>query len=144
MSPSIYHAAIAINIGGELIKQKEFRAYYELTFTIDGDDHQPDISVYKRKKLYFTGGEDIPKTEETPLLAIEIISPSQTMNDLIKKADFYLESGIQSVWIVHPQMHGIVVKTKTGDRYYYDGILEDTTGVKVDLGVIFEDQEKKE
>ncbi len=139
MSPSIYHSVIAANIIGEIIPQKEFRVHSELTITIDGDDHQPDISVYKRKKINFVGEEDQVKTEELPLIAIEVISPSQTMNDLIKKAKFYLESGIQSVWIVHPQMHGIVVKTKIETKHFYDGILEDITGVKVNLGIIFED-----
>lgn len=142
MSPSIYHSAIVINIGGELVKQKEFRAHSELTITIDGDDHQPDISVYKRKKLNFISEEDQVRTEEMPLVAIEIVSPNQTMNDLIKKTNFYLQSGIQSVWIVHPQTHSITVRTKDSAEIYHKGILKDVTGVRVDLGIIFEDQEK--
>ncbi|MCI5158857.1 MAG: Uma2 family endonuclease [Candidatus Electrothrix sp. AUS1_2] len=113
MSPSLYHSAIAVNISGELVKQKEFRAHFELTVVIDGVDYQPDISVYKRKKLHYISEQDEPKTAELPLLAIEIVSPSQTMNELIRKADFYVESGIQSVWIVHPQTHSITVKRNT-------------------------------
>jgi Uma2 family endonuclease len=139
MSPSLYHSAIAINIGGELVKQKEFRAHSELTVIIEGVDYQPDISVYKRKKLHYISEQDEPKTEELPLLAIEIVSPSQTMNELIRKADFYVESGIQSVWIVHPQTHSITVKTQIETNIYHEGMLEDITGIKVDLAVIFED-----
>ncbi|MCI5130316.1 MAG: Uma2 family endonuclease [Candidatus Electrothrix sp. EH2] len=139
MSPSLYHSAIAINIGGELVKQKEFRAHSELTVVIDGTDYQPDISVYKRKKLHYISELDEPKTEELPLLAIKIVSPSQTMNELIKKADFYVGSGIQSVWIVHPQTHSITAKTQSETNIYHEGILEDITGINVDLAVIFED-----
>ncbi|MDM8549890.1 Uma2 family endonuclease [Desulfobacterales bacterium HSG2] len=139
MSPSIYRSAIVINIGGELVKQKEFRAHSELTIVIDGEDHQPDISIYKRKKFNYIGEEDRAKTEEMPLTAIEIVSPSQTMNDLIKKTNLYLQSAIQSVWIVHPQTHSITVRTRDGAKIYHEGILEDVTGVRVDLGVIFED-----
>ncbi len=142
MSPSVYHSAIAVNIGGELVRQKKFRAHSELTVVIDGDDHQPDISVFKRKKLNYISEEDRVKTEEIPLTAIEIVSPSQTMNDLIKKANIYLQSGIQSVWIVHPQTHSITVKTKNSAEIYHEGILEDVAGVRVDLGVVFEDHEK--
>ncbi len=142
MSPSIYHSAIAANIVGELVSQKEFRVHSELTIVVDGDDHQPDISVYKRKKLNYISEEDRVKTEEMPLTAIEIVSPGQTMNDLIKKADIYSESGIRSVWIVHPQTHSITLRTKNGAEIYHEGILKDVSGVKVDLGVVFEDFEK--
>jgi Uma2 family endonuclease len=143
MSPSVYHSAIAVNIAGELVSQKEFRAHSELTIVIDGEDHQPDISVYKRKKLNYISEEDRVKTEELPLTAIEIVSPSQTMNDLIKKADIYLRAGIQSVWIVHPQTHSITVKTKHNAEIYHEGILKDDSGVRADLGAVFEDHEKQ-
>ncbi len=139
MSPSIYHSAIAINIAGELVRQKEFRAHSELTIVIDGDEHQPDISVYKRKKLDYISEEDQVRMEELPLTAIEIVSPSQTMNDLIRKANLYLQSAIQSVWIVHPQTHSITVKTKNATRIYHEGVLEDPAGIRADLVVIFED-----
>ena len=141
MSPSVYHSAISVNIVGELVSQKEFRAHSELTIVVDGDDHQPDISVYKRKKLNYISEEDRVKTEDIPLTAIEIVSPSQTMNDLIKKANIYLGSGIRSVWIVHPQTHSITVKTKNSAEIYHEGVLKDTSGVRVDLGVVFEDHE---
>ncbi|XOF34406.1 MAG: Uma2 family endonuclease [Candidatus Electrothrix sp. YB6] len=139
ISYSLYHSAIAVNISGELVKQKEFRAHSELTTVIDGVDYQPDISVYKRKKLHYISEQDETKTQELPLLAIEIVSPSQTMNELIKKADFYVQSGIHSVWIVHPQTHSITVKTQSETSIYHEGLLEDITGIKADLAVIFED-----
>jgi len=139
MSPSLYHSAIAVNIVGEIVKQKEFRAHSELTVVIDGTDYQPDISVYKRKELHYISEQDEVKTEELPLLAIEIVSTSQTMNDLIKKADFYVAAGIRSAWIVHPQTHTITVKTQGGAKIYHQGILDDSTGIKVDLGIVFED-----
>lgn len=142
MSPSVYHSAIAVNIIGELVSQKEFRAHSELTIVVDGVDHQPDLSVFKRKKLNYISEEDRGKTEDIPLTAIEIVSPSQTMNDLIKKADIYLASGIQSVWIVHPQTHSVTVKTQNGAEIYHKGLLEDDSGVKIDLGVVFEDDEQ--
>ncbi|MCI5137232.1 MAG: Uma2 family endonuclease [Candidatus Electrothrix sp. AR1] len=139
ISSSLYHSAIAINIGGELVKQKEFRAHFELTVVIEGANYQPDISVYKRKKLNFISEQDKPKTEELPLLAVEIVSPSQTMNELIKKAEFYVGSGVSSVWIVHPQTHSITVKSQVETKIYHEGILEDMTGIRADLGVVFED-----
>ncbi len=120
-------------------RQSEFRVHCELTLTIDNNDYQPDVSVYKKKKFDYIGEEDTTKTEEMPLLAIEVVLPSQTMEGLIRKANFYLESGIQSVWIVHSPTHAVIVKTKSETKHYHEGILEDVTGVKVDMGIIFED-----
>ncbi len=73
------------------------------------------------------------------MLAIEVLSPSQTMDNLYDKAEIYLEADIKSVWLVSPQSHAVIVKTKTETNHYHEGILEDITGVKVDMGIIFED-----
>ncbi len=138
MSPSLYHSSIMGMIVFEIMKDKKFRARPELSILIDGDEHIPDISVYKRKEINYLG-KDIPKTEELPLLSIEILSPSQTMDDLYDKAEIYLKAGIKSVWLVSPQSHAIIVKTKTETNHFHEGILEDITGVRADIGIIFED-----
>ena len=139
MSPSYYHAAINGTIITEANNTAKFRAFSELTLMIDGDDYIPNISVYKRHKLNYHANEDVLKMEEMPLIAIEVLSPSQNMNDLIAKAKLYLQAGIPSVWIVQPFAHTISVFTKNGVKLYHDGVIEDLSGVKVELAAIFED-----
>lgn len=137
MSPSYNHAAIAVNIGTAISNSRKFRAFSELPLVIDGADYIPDISVYTWRKIDIR--RDRKKMEELPLLAVEILSPSQTTEDLIEKADVYLKAGICSVWIVQPFAHTVSVMTKEEIRLFHDGSIEDITGVTVRLSDIFDD-----
>jgi len=137
MSPSYNHAAIAVNIGASISSSRKFRAFSELTLVIDGADYIPDISVYTWRKIDIR--RDRKKMEVLPLLAVEILSPSQATEDLIEKADVYLKAGICSVWIVQPFAHTVSVMTKEGIRLFHDGSIEDITGVTVQLSDIFDD-----
>ncbi len=140
MSPSYYHSAIAMVIGSEIMKARTFRGFSDLTLLIDGNDYTPDISVYSWKHIDFGKGKDIVKMEEMPLLAVEILSPTQNMNELFDKAQIYLQGGIQSVWIVQPFAHTISVVISRDVTLHHDGILTDVTGVMLDLAIVFEDQ----
>ncbi|MDM8535574.1 Uma2 family endonuclease [Desulfobacterales bacterium HSG17] len=139
MSPSYNHAAITMIIGTEINKTRKFRAFSELTLLIDGKEHIPDISVYKWRKIDIT--RDIKKMEELPLMAIEILSPTQAVEDLIGKSEIYLNAGIKSVWIVQPFSHTISICTKDGIKLFHHDEIVDKTGVKANLAIIFDDEE---
>jgi len=49
-----------------------------------------------------------------PDLAVEVRSPSDSMSDLLAKADEYLAAGTSFVWIFDPQSRTVVVKSKDG------------------------------
>lgn len=139
MSPSYSHAAITAMIITEINKERRFRAFSELTLLIDNNEYVPDISVYKWLKIDYLNGDSL-RTEEIPLLVTEVLSPTQKPLELYEKAQkVYLPAGVQSVWIVQPLAHTISVLTQEKIRLYHSGLLEDITGVTVDLQVIFED-----
>jgi Uma2 family endonuclease len=125
----------------EINNSRKFRAFAELTLLIDENDYIPDISIYPWRKVDYLQG-DIIKMAELPLLAVEILSPTQKPIELFEKAqNIYLPSGIRSVWIVQPLAHTVSVLTKEGIRLHHAGRLEDNTGLSVDLGIIFEDND---
>jgi Uma2 family endonuclease len=68
----------------------------------------PDVGFISRERLpKFTGKFiSIP-----PDLAIEIVSPSETADDISEKKNDYLKYGVRLVWIVYP-------KTKHVDIFY--------------------------
>ncbi len=138
MSPSYNHAAIAVNIGTVVNSSRKFRAFSELTLVIDGADYIPDISVYAWRKIDI--GKDFKKMQELPLLVAEILFPSQPTEELTEKAEVYLNAGIRSVWIVQPFAHTVSVLTKEGMQLYHEGVLEDLTGLSVNLASIFDDE----
>jgi Uma2 family endonuclease len=46
--------------------------------------------------------------DRAPDLAIEIVSPSEDMPDLLRKVGEYFESGAQEVWLLFPETQRVV------------------------------------
>ncbi len=67
----------------------------------------PDVSVY-RKQIPTPISEQVAE-EIPPLLAIEIISPGQTMIDMVLKCQAMIASGVQECWIVEPANETVTV-----------------------------------
>ncbi|OAD19425.1 hypothetical protein THIOM_004940 [Candidatus Thiomargarita nelsonii] len=49
---------------------------------------------------------------EMPLLAIEILSPRQGINDILAKFEAYFSFGVKSCWLVIPANESITVYSK--------------------------------
>lgn len=82
---------------------------------------------------------DEVKLTEVPTLVIEILSPTQALDDLVKKADAYFAAGAKSCWIVQPSLETIVVLSR--DRkpeHHSSGVVVDpATGIEVSVDEIF-------
>ena len=52
---------------------------------------------------------DFPFIVGTPLLAVEILSPSDRTSGIQQKVDLYLKSGVQLVWVVDPHFKTVIV-----------------------------------
>jgi Uma2 family endonuclease len=48
-------------------------------------------------------------TEGPPVLAVEVMSPSDTFDGIADRMELYLEHGVTVVWIVNPRFHTITV-----------------------------------
>ncbi len=62
---------------------------------------QPDVSLLSRERINSTGAEDY--VEGAPELAVEIVSPSDSAQDLEVKVEQYLRSGAKQVWVLYPK-----------------------------------------
>jgi Uma2 family endonuclease len=62
---------------------------------------QPDISVLSNERILATGEDDY--FEGAPELAVEVISPSDTADDMGIKVEQYLRFGAKQVWVVYPK-----------------------------------------
>ncbi len=60
----------------------------------------PDVSFATKVQLDSTG--DFDWVEGPPLLAVEIISPSDSASDLAEKVEQYIRAGCRNVWVVDP------------------------------------------
>jgi len=54
-------------------------------------------------------GLDMLKMSDMPLLVVEILSPKQTIDDILSKFKAYFALGIKSCWLVMPAIKSIAV-----------------------------------
>jgi len=132
MPPGGRHGAIALAIGTLLriwVKQGAGgQAGVEAGFILS---HNPDV-VRGPDVYYVSAGrippDGIPETFWTiaPDLAVEVISPSETADDVREKVRDYLAAGTRLVWTVHPRTREVVVYTGDGlaRTYGEDDLIE--------------------
>lgn len=77
----------------------------------------PELAAQRDKSTTLVNG--------TPVLAVEILSPSDTQQEIDEKTELYLASGVQAVWIINPSFETIVVLEpgKTPTSYNRDQTL---------------------
>ncbi len=115
MSPANYqHASLALRIGyflqAYILETDAGTAGIEGGFYPSNDRHTllaPDVAFVSKVRL--PGSEPATFIGFMPDLAVEIMSPSNTVTELRKKAAIYLQNGSRLVWIVKPEQEGVEV-----------------------------------
>jgi Uma2 family endonuclease len=137
--PSKVHAATQTNVIIALaIYNKLYKQLTELSLRLNGDRFVPDIVLYHKDASDWHDNE-IEMTLP-PLLAIEIVSPSQSIDEMKEKADKYFASGVRSVWLILPALAGVMVLHPNEKvRFYSDGeIIDDALGIRIPVDAVFE------
>jgi len=133
--PSFNHSFICAEIIEQTSENKIFKALPELTLDI-GNGLTPDVSIYVRNQIKPNFLRDFPKYPEMPLVAIEVISASQNIQDLLEKAQLLVTNGVKAVWTIEPFSNSIFVTTKDGKEIFHNQEVE-SEGIKVDFWKIF-------
>lgn len=68
---------------------------------------EPDISVLSNERILTTNDDDY--FEGAPELAVEIVSPSDSAQDLQVKVRQYLRFGAKQVWVLYPKTKSMEV-----------------------------------
>jgi len=133
--PSLNHSIICSDLIEQLNENKQLKCLPELTLNI-GNGITPDISVYEREKIKANFWKDITCYSEMPVLAIEVISASHNIQDLLEKSGILVQHGVKAVWTIEPYSRSIFVTTKEGGKIFYNQEVE-SEGIKVDFNKIF-------
>lgn len=117
------HSRIATKLFKLLIaaleRAQSSEAFAEAGYVLSRDPltiRQPDISVLSRQRVQSTGEDEY--IEGAPDLAVEIVSPSDSAEDLQIKVDQYLSAGAKQVWVVYPKAKCVHVFSATGLRVF--------------------------
>ena len=133
MSPSYNHSYLASQIAIHLYDRNKYNIHVELTLDISGTDYIPDIALYEKQPINFF--HDSVKTQNMPILVVEILSPKQAISDITDKFETYFQAGIQSCWLVIPPTQTITVFHDTQHpKSYSTGKMTDSV-VNLDVNV---------
>lgn len=138
--PSKNHAFIQMRISGSLFSRyaSQFTILPEVRIDINDTDYTPDICVYPL--IPFDSRHDAIRMTELPLTAIEILSPTQSVEELVAKFEVYFKAGVRSGWLVQPALQTIFLLTPDNKiAVFHDEPLTDpTTGIDINLGDVFQ------
>lgn len=138
--PSKNHAIVQGNLHFELrgmIKNK-FDILPEVSLQLPNVERVPDLAIFEPQS--FTPGQDEVRLKEIPQTIIEILSPKQSLADLITKAAEYFTAGVGSYWLVLPDLCSIYVFKAPNDYQVFikDQTLADPSiGIELPLSTIF-------
>jgi len=75
----------------------------------NGNKRSPDISFFAKDRLQ--GITELPSgfLEGAPDLAVEVLSPGNTIEEIDEKIAEYFENGARLVWVISPTQHYVLV-----------------------------------
>lgn len=110
------HGQVAMELAGPLhryVKTHNLGNVYaaETGFKLESDPdtvRAPDVAFVSRERVAETGR---PKGfwPGAPDLAVEVVSPGDTVNEVEEKVAEWLEGGARMVWVVSPKLHTVTV-----------------------------------
>ena len=125
-SPSFDHQNITVKLLSHFLNFLNDKPCDILVAPLDvrlkRDEADQNINVVQPDLLVICDKENIEdgKYMGTPLLVIEILSPSTRSKDMLKKLDLYKDSGISEYWVVDPEqklIHIYALKDKDLENF---------------------------
>nr|WP_199324664.1 Uma2 family endonuclease [Phormidium sp. FACHB-1136] len=112
--PQGEHSVLQIRLGTTInqvaLPQKLAHAFTELRCNINGRSLVPDISVFRWERIPKTETGRIANRVDTyPDWVIEILSPDQSANKVIKKIMVCLQAGTQLAWLIDPKDESVLI-----------------------------------
>ena len=94
------------------------------------------------QKIAINWRKDVLRRPDAPIIAIEILSPRQALDDITTKIDtIYFPADVKVAWIIFPTLQTVHVLTPDGKtKAYTEGVIRDpTTGIEISIDDIFVD-----
>jgi Uma2 family endonuclease len=138
--PSKLHSITQSNLIGLFYVNyvNQYRPFSELSLSLTGWDSVPDIALYPKTEIDFN--HDEIQMTEPPLCAIEILSPTQSINELIYKAEKYFQVGVKSCWLVIPLLKNVYVFADRENYQIYrvgEQLIDEKLNIQIPLNEVF-------
>jgi Uma2 family endonuclease len=135
--PGPEHALCQMRLGAQFTRSVAHMTLSELNLELNGQRTVPDLCVYRRED--WDTIRSSTWVTKPPQIAVEIISPSQTIEEMTSKIEGLLAAGVPSVWLLLPFARVITVYQKSAPLISATtGVLTDpATGLSVNVDEVF-------
>ena len=109
---------IALKLRAFLDANSEGKVTVETGFVLRRDPdivRAPDVAVAKASDLPHGELPEEGFVQAPPLLAVEVVSPSDKERDILEKVADYLDFGVERVWAVRAKTQSVVVYYPNGE-----------------------------
>ncbi len=107
------------------------------------EELKPDICLYPRtEKNTKIKKRDIIKMSDMPLLAIEVVSPRQSVDEIIAKFEAYFTLGIKSCWLIIPTLEAVDVYSQFEQHKIFEmndtEVIDENLDIRLPIQKIFD------
>jgi Uma2 family endonuclease len=133
MPPGAKHGIVAITLGA-LLRNWSKRGTGGCVGCETGFILSRDPDTVRGPDVFYVRSDRIPKSgipeafwNSAPDLAVEVVSPSETADEIQEKVGDFLGAGTQRVWVVYPRRREVVIHRPDGSARTVAGsdVLED-------------------
>jgi Uma2 family endonuclease len=126
MSPKTRHSALQFELAERInavARPAEIaRAFPELRTTFGGKSYVPDLSVYRWARVpRDESGNLVDDVRAPPDIAVEVVSPGQSINRLVRRCRWYVANGLEIALVIDPDDHSVLA-------FLADGTMQEWTG----------------
>lgn len=137
---SLNHSLIQARLITRLMNRykNKYNVASELSLELSDWPSVPDLSLYPAQPIDLRN--DVITVTEPPLGVIEIISPSQSLNQLVSKAEDYFAHGVKSCWLVLLPLANIYVFSAPENYQIYratETLLDPVLDISLPLSEVF-------
>jgi Uma2 family endonuclease len=116
-NPTMEHGTISANILillGSHVRQHQLGRIYtaETTFQVGESGRKPDVAFLSKGRIPENARQASPIP---PDLAIEVVSPTDKVYDVLEKVAEYLDAGTPMVWVIEPVLKTVTVYRSRND-----------------------------
>ena len=139
---TLKHGEIQLRLGGYWGNYKDSsgqggKVYTDVPCRTNKQGRSPDVA-YLTPELVAQFGNEATLPQSFPLCA-EIVSPTDIAENVLLKAQEYLESGGAEVWLVFPDSHWVMVMTQNQGLMFTSGQVVNTQQVLLGFSVAVDD-----
>jgi Uma2 family endonuclease len=115
VSPTKKHGALELAFAGRVnasaAPRKVAYAFPELRVSFSGRSYVPDVGVLRWDQIKFDADGTVSDDEvaEPPVIAVEIVSPGQSVVSLVRKCVWYIDHGVQIAILIDPNDRSVIL-----------------------------------